>query len=140
MYDANGNRIKEIDPRYLAISEEQAPGIEYEYDALNRLVRTTAFDGKERTVISYKEYDGRSNVIKEADGEGYKTADPAKSMATSMNMMQTTEKLRMHLLRPSRKIRRTERIMLQLLIHTMDWVTFSPNKMRWGIRPPMRII
>ncbi|MDR6553468.1 RHS repeat-associated core domain-containing protein [Paenibacillus qinlingensis] len=79
VYDANGNRIKEIDPRYLSVSEEEAPGTEYEYDALNRLVKAVVFDGKVKDVIAYKEYDGRGNVVKESDGEGYNSAQPNKS-------------------------------------------------------------
>ena len=79
VYDANGNRIKEIDPRYQALSAGEAPGIEYEYDALNRLVLTTAFDGRSREVVGYKRYDGRGNVVLEAGGEGYNPSEPEKS-------------------------------------------------------------
>lgn len=79
VYDENGNRIKEIDPRYSSRAAAEAPGIEYGYDALNRIVKVSAYDGQTRTVLSFKQYDGRGNVVLEAEGEGYNTADPAAS-------------------------------------------------------------
>ena len=71
IYDENGNVKKEIDPRYSSQDLAAAPGIIYEYDALNRQVKSIVFDGTRRTVIGYKEYDARGNLTKEADGEGY---------------------------------------------------------------------
>lgn len=80
VYDENGNLIKKIDPRYLSAPADQAPGIEYAYDALNRLVKTSAFDGTSRIVTDYREYDGRGNLTLEADGEGYNESEPTKSI------------------------------------------------------------
>nr|WP_275984165.1 RHS repeat-associated core domain-containing protein [Paenibacillus hamazuiensis] len=82
LYDAAGNLIKETDPRYPTQTAEQAPGKEYKYDALNRLVKTTVFDGTARTTVVYKEYDGRGNVVKEADGEGYNASEPRNSIGS----------------------------------------------------------
>ena len=79
IYDENGNLKKEIDPRYSADEVVTAPGTEYVYDALNRLVKTTVFNGVDRTVTAYKEYDGRGNVTKVADGEGYNANNPTSS-------------------------------------------------------------
>ncbi|WP_173138072.1 RHS repeat-associated core domain-containing protein [Paenibacillus tritici] len=79
-YDPAGNVVKMVDARYYTQSVAEAPGIEKEYDALNRLVKTTAFDGTTKEVVDYKEYDGRGNPIKQADGEGYNTENPAKSI------------------------------------------------------------
>ena len=78
-YDQNGNLVKEVDPRYSSQAFDTATGIEYEYDALNRPVRTSVYDGGTRTVTGYKEYDGRGNVIKTADGEGYNRENPSAS-------------------------------------------------------------
>ncbi len=82
VYDANGNLVKEIDPRYQALSIPGAPGMEYEYDELNRQVRAIDFDGTKKQVILYQEYDGRGNVVKEAFGEGYDQENPANSIGT----------------------------------------------------------
>lgn len=79
VYDGNGNRIKEIDPRYSSQSAAEAPGMEYAYDELNRLVKTSAYDGENSVVIAFNQYDGRGNVVLEADGEAYDKADPAAS-------------------------------------------------------------
>lgn len=79
VYDANGNRIKEIDARYSALPASDAPGIEYEYDKLNRPVLLTAYDGQTREVIGYKKYDGRGNVVLESAGEGYNPSRPEES-------------------------------------------------------------
>jgi RHS repeat-associated protein len=79
LYDENGNLIKEIDPRYSSQDLQTAPGIEYEYDALNRQFRISANNGSTKTVTIYKQYDGRGNVIKEADGTGYNSEKPADS-------------------------------------------------------------
>ncbi|MBT2291031.1 RHS repeat protein [Paenibacillus albidus] len=81
-YDSMGNLLKVVDPRYSTTSIEQAPGIEKEYDGLNRLIKTIAFDGTQREVIDYREYDGRNNVVKQSDGEGYNVAQPEKSIGT----------------------------------------------------------
>ncbi|HZG76385.1 MAG TPA: hypothetical protein VEZ72_11070, partial [Paenibacillus sp.] len=83
LFDEVGNKIKEIDPRYIALSDAAAPGVTYEYDALNRLVRTSVFDGATSTVVSYKEYDGRGNVVKDVAGEGYDAAEPHRSLGVS---------------------------------------------------------
>ena len=80
IYDENGNRVKEIDARYAALPEETAPGIETEYDRLNRPVKTVAFDGTNREVTVFRVYDGRGNIVKEADGEGYNAAQPERSI------------------------------------------------------------
>ncbi len=82
VYDKNGNLIKEIDPRYFGKPINAAPGLEYEYDALNRLIKSIAFDGTTRKVISYKEYDGRSNLVLEANGEGYNPSNPSASIGS----------------------------------------------------------
>ncbi|WP_239329265.1 RHS repeat-associated core domain-containing protein [Paenibacillus sp. ACRRX] len=79
VYDPNGNRIKEVDPRYATLPVEKAPGMEYEYDSLNRMVKTYVFDGNKKELILYKVYDGRGNVLVEAKGEGANTAQPDKS-------------------------------------------------------------
>ena len=80
-YDEAGNLIKEVDPRYSSQDISTAPGTEYSYDALNRLVSTSVInEDKTKTVISYKEYDGRGNVTKEADGEGYNNENPPESI------------------------------------------------------------
>jgi RHS repeat-associated protein len=78
-YDASGNRTKQVDGRYADQPLDTAPGLEYEYDAMNRMVRTVSFDGASRHVIDYREYDGRGNVTKEADGEGYDATNPLSS-------------------------------------------------------------
>lgn len=88
VYDKNGNRIKEIDPRYYSIAGETAnpkivntaPRIEYEYDDLNRHIKTTVIDGTKITVLEYKVYDGRGNVIRKVDGERYNAASPISSI------------------------------------------------------------
>ena len=82
VYDANNNRIKVVDARYYNQAIDEAPGKEYEYDAINRLIRTKIVDGTDRTVTAYTEYDGRGNIIKSVDGEGYNEANPAASKAT----------------------------------------------------------
>ena len=79
IYDENGNLTKEIDPRYSSQDISAAPCTEYEYDTLNRPIKVSVFDGTSKTVISYKEYDGRGNVIKEAVGEGYNKNKPSES-------------------------------------------------------------
>ncbi|OMF86246.1 hypothetical protein BK146_27790 [Paenibacillus sp. FSL R7-0333] len=81
-YDPAGNVVKMVDARFYNQSVEEAPGMEKEYDALNRLVKTTAYDGITREVVDYKEYDGRGNLIKQADGEGYNTENSGKSIGT----------------------------------------------------------
>jgi YD repeat-containing protein len=70
-YDIKGNPIKMVDPRYYNLSIDQAPGVVYEYDPKYRLIKTTSFNGSESEVIEFKVYDGRNNVIKHIDGEGY---------------------------------------------------------------------
>jgi RHS repeat-associated protein len=80
LYDANGNLKKEIDPRYYGLNGDSAPGMEYEYDSMGQLVKAISFDGTNREVVSYKEYDGRGNVAKEADGTGYNSQEPALSI------------------------------------------------------------
>ncbi len=80
MYDASGNLVKVVDARYQNLPIEQAPGLEYEYDALNRMTKTTAFDGKSKEVIAYKEYDGRGNLIKDVKGEGFNSIKPNLSI------------------------------------------------------------
>jgi RHS repeat-associated protein len=80
LYDAVGNRVKQIDARYGHLPADQAPGMEYEYDALNRLIRSIAFDGATRTTVGYREYDSRGNVVKEVAGEGFREDDPLKSI------------------------------------------------------------
>ncbi|RCX18763.1 RHS repeat-associated protein [Anaerobacterium chartisolvens] len=83
LYDENGNLIKEIDARYSSQETSSAPGTGYEYDALNRQILTSVFDSTSSTVISYREYDGRGNVIKEADGDGYSSDNPAESIGNT---------------------------------------------------------
>lgn len=80
VYDSSGNLIKEIDPRYISLSEEDAPGIEYEYDKLNRRIKTIAFDGKTREVVIYREYNPYGKVIKDVNGEGYNVENPKDSI------------------------------------------------------------
>ncbi|MDQ4682709.1 hypothetical protein, partial [Stenotrophomonas maltophilia group sp. RNC7] len=79
-YDQNGNLKKEVDARYISTAIASAPGLEYEYDELNRLIKIMVFDGTARDVISYRVYDGRGNLIKEVDGEGYRANDPDQSI------------------------------------------------------------
>ncbi len=83
-YDANGNLIKEVDPRYLDLPMTAAPGLVYEYDELNRLVKVIDFDGSTSTVVTYLEYDGRGNVTKQVTGEGYDSISPEDSIGTIM--------------------------------------------------------
>ena len=80
LYDECGNLAKEIDPRYYAENAHGAPGIIHEYDALNRRIKSIAFDGSKKEVISFKEYDGRGNIIKEGNGEGYNSQNPSSSI------------------------------------------------------------
>lgn len=88
VYDANKNKTKELDARYYTKAQETAnanvintlPRLEYEYDALNRPVRTTAVDGAAKTVLAYMEYDGRGNLSKKADGYGYVSDNPSGSL------------------------------------------------------------
>ena len=79
LYDENGNLTKEIDPRYSSVNVTNAPGIEYQYDALNRQVGSVVRNNSENIVTSYREYDSRGNVTKEADGEGYNKDNPSDS-------------------------------------------------------------
>ncbi|MHB8064383.1 MAG: hypothetical protein ACYDG2_17420, partial [Ruminiclostridium sp.] len=83
LYDEKGNLTKEIDPRYSSQDLTTAPGTEYEYDALNRPVKVSVINGTSKTVISYKEYDGRNNLTKEADGEGYNKDNPLQSAGST---------------------------------------------------------
>ncbi len=83
LYDEIGNLIKEIDPRYSAQDLSKAPGTEYEYDALNRQIKMSVFVGSQSIVTSYKEYDGRGNIIKQADGEGYNKENPTASFGNT---------------------------------------------------------
>ena len=83
LYDENGNLVKEVDPRYSAQDLTNAPGTEYEYDALNRQKKVSVFNGNESIVIGYREYDGRGNIIKEADGEGYNRDNPTASFGNT---------------------------------------------------------
>ena len=80
VYDEMNNLIKQIIPAYYGKPLDAAPGMEYEYDALNRQYKVTAFDGNKREVVSYKEYDARGNVVKEADGAGYNVSNPKASV------------------------------------------------------------
>ena len=107
VYDENGNPIKKIDPRYMSQPVDQAPGVEHVYDALNRLVKTSIYDGSARTVTNYREYDGRGNLTLDADGEGYNESNPAQSVGkkyvynildkqTAYTSAQTAEKNRMN--------------------------------------------
>jgi len=87
VYDGEKNRIREIDPRYYTAAAEDknpdiintAPCIETEYDALNRPVRSTARNNNASFVIAYREYDGRGNITKQVDGEGYNSGNPSAS-------------------------------------------------------------
>ncbi len=79
LYDENGNLKKEIDARYYGLAPDIAPGTEYTYDPVGRLEKTIWFDGSNRKVLSYKVYDGRGNVTKDVDGEGYNSDDPQLS-------------------------------------------------------------
>ncbi|HYE83327.1 MAG TPA: RHS repeat-associated core domain-containing protein [Clostridia bacterium] len=86
-YDGNRNRIKEIDPRHTTVSDDNKPEIfntadrlEYEYDAVNRLVKTAAVENSKPTVIQYREYDGRGNPVKYAYGEGFNPTNPSASI------------------------------------------------------------
>lgn len=92
-YDANGNKTKEVDARYGAQALGVAPGIEYEYDKSNRLVRTSLFDGSTREVIQFFVYDGRGNVVKEVDGEGYNAAEPQSSYGTAYTYDENDRKI-----------------------------------------------
>lgn len=80
LYDPNGNLLKVVDPRYIDLPVEQAPGMVYEYDPNNRQVKAIAFDGETGHVIAYKEYDGRGNVRMEADATGYNESQPSASI------------------------------------------------------------
>ncbi len=79
LYDENGNLTKEIDPRYSAMDLLEAPGIEYQYDAMNRQIKVSVDDGISTTVVGYKEYDGRGNVTLDVEGEGYNSKKPSES-------------------------------------------------------------
>lgn len=88
VYDANSNMIKTIDGRYYTVVGENAnpsilntlPRKEYEYDAMNRIFRASVKDSSSSNVISYLEYDGRGNITKKVDGEGYNSTTPANSI------------------------------------------------------------
>ncbi len=82
-YDEIGNVTKEIDPRYSSQDLIAAPGTEYEYDALNRPIKVSVNNGTSKKVISYKEYDGRGNITKESDGEGYNKDNPSASVGST---------------------------------------------------------
>jgi RHS repeat-associated protein len=91
LYDGNGNKIKEIKSRYYSKMDSnetpdylaKAYGTEYEYDALNRLSKTYSVDETGRNLIAYKEYDGRGNVTKEGNSEGYNSSEPSNSIGNT---------------------------------------------------------
>ena len=83
IYDEMDNLVKQILPAYYGKPSETAPGIVYEYDALNRMYRVTAFNGSTGQVLTYREYDAIGNVVKDVDGAGYKAADPKASIGAS---------------------------------------------------------
>ncbi|KAB3535456.1 RHS repeat protein, partial [Alkaliphilus pronyensis] len=83
-YDANGNKIKEVDPRYINMDLEDAPGMVYEYDQMNQGIKDIDFDGTNSQVVTYREYDGRGNIVKEVSGEGYNNDAPEDSFGTLM--------------------------------------------------------
>jgi len=80
VYDASGNLVKEIDPRYFDRPVGEAPGIMYEYDELNRMVNKSVYDGKAEEVLQFRVYDGRGNVVMEGDGLGYNAGSPSQSI------------------------------------------------------------
>lgn len=79
-YDERNNLIKEISPEYYGMPVDSAPGLEYAYDELNRQYKITAFDGTSREVITYREFDERGNIIKEANSLGYNKFNPTQSV------------------------------------------------------------
>ncbi len=81
-YDANNNLIEEIEQGYSSENGATARRMKYEYDELNRQIKKIAYlnGGSIGTVIQYKEYDGRGNVVLQADGEGYNADNPSASI------------------------------------------------------------
>lgn len=70
-YDANGNKTATVDARYVSQPLDAAPSIRTEYDALNRPVKKVLYENGISTVAEAREYDGRGNITKLMNGEGY---------------------------------------------------------------------
>lgn len=70
-YDANGNKTVTVDARYVSQPLDAAPSIRTEYDALNRPVKKVLYENGISTVAEAREYDGRGNITKLMNGEGY---------------------------------------------------------------------
>ncbi|MEO3943956.1 RHS repeat-associated core domain-containing protein [Gorillibacterium sp. CAU 1737] len=80
-YDAKGNLTKAVDPRYFDLPLASAPGMVNEYDDLDRLVKTYAFDGQKQQIIQYLEYAGNRKLVrKKVEGTGYNAKTPEKSI------------------------------------------------------------
>lgn len=69
-YDGNGNLIKKVLPESYDPETDDGPGLAYEYDAMNRLIRITGEDGRTRGAFTY---DPSGNLVKQADGAGNET-------------------------------------------------------------------
>ena len=69
-YDGNGNLIKKVMPESYDPEADDGPGLAYEYDAMNRLIRITGEDGRTRSTFTY---DPSGNLVKQADGAGNET-------------------------------------------------------------------
>ena len=80
IYDEMNNLVKEITPRYYGMDVNSAPGMKYEYDAMNRQTKIVAFDGTKDEVVTYREFDNAGNVVKEVNGEGFNSANPSASI------------------------------------------------------------
>lgn len=86
VYDANGNKIAEVDARYATANMTDADvlaesGIHYTYDELNRL-STVLIHSKESSdmLVEKREYDMRGNVTKLMSGEGYADSETGSLM------------------------------------------------------------
>ena len=69
-YDGNGNLIKKIRPEYYDLERDDGPGLIYEYDSMNRLIKMIGEDGRIRNTFCY---DSSGNLIKQTDGAGNET-------------------------------------------------------------------
>ncbi len=69
-YDGNGNLIKKIRPEYYDLERDDGPGLIYEYDSMNRLIKMIGEDGRIRNTFCY---DSSGDLIKQTDGAGNET-------------------------------------------------------------------
>ncbi|WP_066494857.1 RHS repeat-associated core domain-containing protein [Abyssisolibacter fermentans] len=80
LYDKCNNLIKEVDARYSNMSIESAPGRKFEYDMDNRRTKVISYNGYKDSIIEYNLYDGRGNLLLQADELGYNSESPELSI------------------------------------------------------------